>query len=88
MSNILNAKARRIAYIAFTIVGVLLGTVQVYFTTQYGEQPTWLATAFAVYGYLTVAFGVTAATNIAVEGKPANVEDGSALPADDGEDVV
>ena len=50
-------------YIAFTVVGVILGATQVGYGAANAAQPTWLTVALAVYVFCGPALGLTAASN-------------------------
>lgn len=59
-----NAKARATIYATYVIAGVILGGLQVAFAAVEGaDQPSWLAIALAVYGYLGIPVGGLAAVN-------------------------
>ena len=55
---------RKIGYVISTVLGILLGAVQVGFSAAAAGQPVWLTVALAVYAFLAAALGVTATTNI------------------------
>ena len=59
-----NPAARRRTYQAFWIVGLLLGATQVGYAAADAGQPTWLTVALAVFAFLGVGIGYTAARNV------------------------
>ena len=59
----LPANARAAIYWVYAIAGVAIGSTQVAYAAAEAGQPTWLTVALAVFAYLGVAFGMTAATN-------------------------
>ena len=65
--DIIPAAARRYVYAAYALVGVVLGALQTAGVTE--VRGLDLATAWAVYGYLGAAFGVVAASNVALKDK-------------------
>lgn len=69
LTDILNESQRKIVYVVFAIIGVVLGATQVAFSTMEVANPVWLSVAIAVYAFLGGPVGATAASNIF---KPAN----------------
>ena len=61
------AEVRKWAYIVYTLLLVALGAVQVGYGTSSAATPEWLEVAFAVLGYLGIAFGFTAVSNVGRE---------------------
>lgn len=55
---------RRWAYVVYTLLLTALGAIQVGFGATSADTPDWLTVAFAVMGYLGIAFGFTAASNV------------------------
>ena len=62
-TSALPAKARATLYWVYALAGLALGSVQVGFAAAESGQPVWLTVALAVFAYLGVGFGMTAATN-------------------------
>lgn len=58
------AGARKVVYAVFSLLGLVLGAVQVGFATATDGQPVWLTTALAVYAFLGGALGFTARANV------------------------
>jgi len=67
LKDILTPKIRKIAYYVFALVGVSLGATVAGFTAAATAIPMALKVALAVYSYLGIAFGFTAAANVAPE---------------------
>lgn len=63
LTDILPAHLRRRAYLVFVGIGVFIGALQVGFVTAQLDQPTWLTVGIAIYTYLGIALGLTAASN-------------------------
>lgn len=64
LTDIIPASKRRLAYGIFSLLGVLLGAVQVgYASVSSADQPAWLTAALAVYAFVGGALGVTARAN-------------------------
>lgn len=64
LRDILPAAQRKAVYALYVVIGVLIGALQVGYTAVPGaDQPTWLTVALAVYAYVGVAVGATAASN-------------------------
>lgn len=61
--NILGAHARRIIYGVYATLGLVLGSIQVWFGAVDSATPTWMKGAMAVFAYIGGAIGVTAAAN-------------------------
>ena len=57
-------RVRKIVYIVYTATGVGIGAVQVGYVAASAEQPMALTVALAVYAYLGIALGLTAASNV------------------------
>lgn len=55
---------RQIIYVAYSTVGVLIGAVQVGYVAVNAAQPAALTIALAVYAYVGIALGLTAASNV------------------------
>jgi len=58
------AGVRDAAYLAILVAGFGLGAIQTAYLAADYDQPQWLIIAFAVYGYLAGAFGLTASQNV------------------------
>lgn len=63
LTNIVSPQTRKIVYAVFAVVGLLLGSLQVWFATVEGTQPDALTGALAVFAFLGTALGSTAASN-------------------------
>jgi hypothetical protein len=55
---------RRTLYTVGVLVGVTLGAIQIGFSAAGHGDPVWLKVCFAVYGFLSASFHLTAATNV------------------------
>lgn len=58
-----NPTARRRTYQVFWIVSLILGATQVGYAAADAGQPVWLTVALAVFAFLGVGIGYTAARN-------------------------
>lgn len=67
----ISPKARRVLYLAYGLIGVLLGAIQVGFSSAELAQPTMVTVALAVYAFLGSSFGVTAYSNVNTHKSPA-----------------
>lgn len=63
LTDVLPATYRKIAYLIYGLVGVGIGATQVGFVAANTDQPTWLTVALAVFAYIGIALGFTAAAN-------------------------
>lgn len=63
MKDILPAIWRRRIYAGYAATGVAIGATQVGFQAASADQPTALTVVLAVYAYLGIALGFTAASN-------------------------
>lgn len=63
LTDVLPATYRKIAYLIYGLVGVGIGATQVGFVAANADQPTWLTVALAVFAYIGIALGFTAAAN-------------------------
>lgn len=63
-------KVRAVVYYVYGVLGIGLGATQVGFLAAEAGQPTWLTVSLAVFGFVGLGFGLTAATNTPV-GDPA-----------------
>jgi hypothetical protein len=61
--GIFGARARGFIYFAYALLGLLFGSVQAYLTAVDASTPTWMKGAVAVYAYVGIAIGATAASN-------------------------
>jgi hypothetical protein len=57
------ASVRGPIYMVFGVLGLGLGAAQVGFAAANSEQPVWLTVALAVYAFLGIGIGYTAASN-------------------------
>jgi len=60
-------RVRAIAYQVYAALGLLIGATQVGFSAAELGQPVWLTVALAVFAFLGVALGMTAASNTQVD---------------------
>lgn len=63
LTDILPAPVRQKVYLTYGLVGVGIGGTQAGFAAASVDQPLALTVTWAVYGYLGVALGFTAAAN-------------------------
>jgi hypothetical protein len=63
LTEILPAATRRRVYAAYALLGLLLGAAQVAYTSLNLDQPEALTAALAVFAYVGVGIGATAASN-------------------------
>lgn len=63
LKDVLPAKVRQVLYVAYAVLGVALGAIQV----ALDPDPSWLITTFSVYGFLGGALGLTAGANTDTE---------------------
>lgn len=64
LRDILPDSARKTVYAAYALIGALIGAIQVgYVAVPGADQPVWLTVALAVYAYIGIAIGATAASN-------------------------
>lgn len=63
LKDFIPAKARRKVYGVFALVGLILSSFQVGFSSAEAGQPVWLNVSFAVFGLWSVAVGFTALGN-------------------------
>lgn len=64
LTDVIPAAARKYVYALFALIGLILGSVQVYIAAQADPtQPGWLNGALAVYAFVSVGIGFTAASN-------------------------
>jgi hypothetical protein len=61
--NILGASTRRIIYAVYALGGLALGSIQAGIGAVDTATPDWIKVALAVYAYLGIAIGATAASN-------------------------
>lgn len=62
LTELLPAHVRKIIYIAYALIGVILGAVQVWFATYGATGPEWVEPALAVYAFVGGAFGFVASS--------------------------
>lgn len=58
------ARARAYVYSVYSAITVALGATQVGFLAAAAEQPTELTVALAVWSFIGVSIGITAATHV------------------------
>lgn len=63
LKDILPAALRKKVYAGYAVTGVGIGATQVGFVAAGADQPTALTVALAIYAYLGIALGFTAASN-------------------------
>jgi hypothetical protein len=61
--NILGASTRRIVYGVYALAGLVLGSIQAGVGAVDTGTPDWIKVALAVYAYIGIAIGATAASN-------------------------
>lgn len=61
--NILGASTRRIIYGLYALGGLVLGSIQAGMGAVSAGTPDWLKVALAVFAYIGIAIGATAASN-------------------------
>jgi hypothetical protein len=61
--GIFGARTRGFIYFAYALVGLLFGSVQAYLSAVDASTPTWVKGSVAVYAYVGIAIGATAASN-------------------------
>lgn len=81
-------EVRRWAYIVYTLLLVTLGAIQVGYGTSSSPTPEWLEVAFAVLGYLGIAFGFTAVSNVGREPLTVAAEADEPYEYDEEDDVT
>lgn len=64
LTDILPALWRKRLYALYALVGLGIGAAQVAYASVPGEQPTALTVTLAVYAYLGIGLGFTAASNV------------------------
>jgi len=62
-----NPKLHRKLYVAYALIGLILGSTQVGFSAADAGQPVWLTVALAVFAYVGVAFGFAAQSKVDAE---------------------
>lgn len=67
LKDVLPPRARFWVYVAYGIVGVLIGAIQVGVAAAEQDQPMWLTVALAVYAFLGGPLGATASGNVTYE---------------------
>lgn len=75
LRDIIPAAHRKVVYGVYAAVGVLLGAIQVGYSSAEHGQPDWLTVTLAVYAFLGGALGATAAGNT-----PVRHDDNRGLP--------
>ena len=64
MHDIMTPNVRRVAYIIYAVVGMVLGATQVGFSAAEMGQPVALTVALAVFAFIGTGFGLVAQGNI------------------------
>jgi hypothetical protein len=64
LTDILPAGVRRVLYAVYALAGLCFGAIQVGYSAGSLDQPVWLIVAWAVFGFVGTALGLTAASNI------------------------
>lgn len=72
LTNTLTPAIREKLYLAYTLIGVALGAIQVAFITGDSGQPEWLTVTLGVFAFVGGALGLTAASNVNAGGSPPN----------------
>ena len=67
LTDIVPARYRKIAYLVFALIGLVLGAIQVGYGAASVAQPTWLVVALAVAPFVGSTLGFAAASNVATE---------------------
>lgn len=67
-------KARAVVYYITVALGIILGCIQVYFSATKAVAPDWFDGLWAVFGFLSAGFGLTAASHV-VPNPPPHDED-------------
>ena len=81
LEDIFGARVRGIVYAVFALVGLVIGSVQAaYSAMPDNDVPTVVTVALAVYAYLGIALGFTAASN--AKNKPEDTEASADSTAD------
>lgn len=75
LTDILPAKWRGYVYTTYALVGVSLGGCQVGYVAGGDATPDWLTRALAVFAYVGVAIGATAAANVPAPTPDDSMED-------------
>lgn len=65
LKDIIPAEWRKPFYAVYSIIGVILGSIQI----AYNPDPEWLTTSVAIYLFVGGAFGAVASSNTVVEKK-------------------
>lgn len=86
MTNVLTAipaRARFWLYVAYSLAGVAIGSVDVGFESAGVADPVWFTVTQKVYAYLAIALGATAASNITPGSTPPpSIKDNPLRPDD------
>lgn len=72
MITALPPKVRVIIYYVIAGIGLVLGSIQVWFANTADTAPNWFAGAWAVFGFLAGGFGLTAASHVVINPPPAD----------------
>ncbi len=62
--GILPANVRQKIYVAYALIGFIIGAVQVGLSAAGQGQPTWLTVVLAVFAFVGAPLGATAAANV------------------------
>lgn len=76
LTNIVPAPVRQKLYLGYALVGLILGGIQVGYSSAGLGQPTWCTVVTGVFAFVGGALGLTAAANT----KPASVGPAAGQP--------
>lgn len=82
------ASLRLKIYVLFSLLGLALSGTEVGYSTANAPQPLWLKIALAVFGFLSVAVGYTAASHTPSVNDPVVTVDPPAAPVGNANPVV
>ena len=77
------AEVRQYVYIGYSVALVIIGATQAGFAAAAVDQPVWLTVTLAVFAYLGIALGFTAASNVQGSTDPAATEGTAGLDESD-----
>ena len=69
LTDIFSPETRGKIYWVFAVLGLILGAIQVGFSSAELGQPSWLTVLLAVYGFVGGAIGFTAQANTPARGR-------------------
>ena len=64
LTGIFTPSIRQKIYFVYALVGVVLGAIQVAYSSLQIGQPPWLVVALAVFAFIGGPLGLTAASNV------------------------